>query len=356
MWIVLIDELLKKAVEAGASDLHLSVGIAPTVRVNGQLQPLEDTKLRPADTEQLALSVLPPEYKETLLETGQVDFSYGISGLGRFRVNVYRQRDTLALAFRLIPVSVSTLEELGLPPILEELALRPNGLVLVTGPTGSGKSTTLAAMVDRINTKCSYHIVTIEDPIEYLHSHKQSIVNQREVGSDTVSFAAALRAALRQDPDVILVGEIRDLETISTALTAAETGHLVLATLHTTDVAQTVNRIIDVFPPYQQQQVRVQLADVLQGIVAQQLVTKKDGSGRIPVLEILVATPAIRNLVREGKTHQIRSAIQTGARVGMQTKEKALYDLYHRGLITLDEALKHVSNQEDFQRLMGSGF
>lgn len=351
-----IDELLTAAVNAGASDLHLTVGTAPTIRINGELNALGEGKLRPNDTRVLAEQVMRPGLKDILEREGQVDFSYGIPELGRFRVNVYKQRDAYALACRIIPARVKTLEELGLPSVLGELVHKPNGLIVVTGPTGSGKSTTLAAMVDSINTKERRHIVTIEDPIEYLHSHKRSIVNQREVGSDTRSFAAALRAALRQDPDVILVGEMRDLETMATSLTAAETGHLVLATLHTNDAAQTVNRIIDVFPSHQQQQIRVQLADVLQGIIAQQLVPTKDGRGRVAALEIMVVTPAIRNLIREGKTHQIRSAIQTGAKFNMQTMDKALYDLYRKGLISLEEATKRSANPEEFQRLMGGSF
>ncbi len=348
-----IDELLATAVNAGASDLHLTVGTAPTIRVNGALHKLNEDKLLPPDTAALVKEVMRPSSQETLEAEGQADFSYGLAGLGRFRVNVYRQRDAYALAFRVIPARVQTLEELGMPTVLHDLSERPNGLIIVTGPTGSGKSTTLAAMVDSINSTQTRHIVTIEDPIEYLHSHKQSIVNQREVGSDTQSFAGALRSALRQDPDVILVGEMRDLETISTSLTAAETGHLVLATLHTNDAAQTVNRIIDVFPAHQQQQIRVQLADVIQGIVAQQLVPTKDGRGRVAALEVMVVTPAIRNLIREGKTHQIRSAIQTGGRMNMQTMDKSLHDLYRRGLISLEEATKRATSPEEFQRLMG---
>lgn len=330
-------ELLSIAVEKKASDLHLTVQSPPVLRIDGELVRLGNTPLTAGDTEKMLQELLNEEQQRRFAVQGELDFSYSLPGRGRFRVNAYRQRGTVAMALRVIPYQVLTLQELGFPPVVASLARQERGLVLVTGPTGSGKSTTLAAMIDLINSEQACHIITLEDPIEYLHRHKLSIINQREVGSDTQSFALALRSALRQDPDVILIGEMRDLETISIALTAAETGHLVLATLHTTDAPQTVDRIVDVFPPYQQQQIRVQLAAVLQGIIAQQLLPRSDRPGRVAALEILVATPAVRNLIREGKTHQLASVIQTGAKYGMQTMEGALRRLADQGIISPEE-------------------
>ncbi|MCL6450771.1 MAG: type IV pilus twitching motility protein PilT [Acetobacteraceae bacterium] len=329
-----IDELLRQAVELGASDLHLTVESPPVIRINGELCPLGTQALAPEDTQRMAEELLEPRLRGRFEELGEVDFSYSLHGVGRFRVNAYRQRGTVALALRVIPSRIPGFEELGLPPVLAALARKNAGLVLVTGPTGSGKSTTLAAMIDLINNERKCHVITLEDPIEYLHRHRRSVIVQREIGVDSASFASALRAALRQDPDVILVGEMRDLETISIALTAAETGHLVLATLHTPDASQTVDRVVDVFPPYQQEQVRVQLAGTLQGIVAQQLLARHDRPGRVAAFEVLIATPAVRNLIREGKTHQLPSAIQTGAKYGMIAMDASLRDLLQRGLIS----------------------
>lgn len=338
-----IDSLLSAAVAAGASDIHLCAELPPMIRVNGKLSPMGNENLTRGDCRAFAEELLPPDKMRAFEENGEIDISYGVAGLGRFRVNIYMQRSSIAIALRVIPHNIRTLDELGLPPVLGTLARRPNGLVLVTGPTGSGKSTTLAAMIDLINSERSCHIVTLEDPIEYLHRHKKSIVNQREIGADTKSFHKALRAALRQDPDVILVGEMRDLETTSIALTAAETGHLVLATLHTNDAAKTIDRIVDQFPPNQQAQVKLQLSGALQGIVAQQLLPRADQPGRVAALEILVATPAIKNLIRESKTHQIPSAIQTGAKFGMKTMEASLRELLEKGIIS----------PEDFNTLTG---
>src|SRR6187399_3263207 len=308
-----IDDLLETMVALGASDLHVAVGSHPAIRLNGRLERLEQfPRLSADDTQRLLYRILSTEQQKHLEINRQIDVSYSIPGLARFRVNVYFQRESLGAAFRMIPAELKTLEDLGLPTQLHELSKKPRGLVLVTGPTGSGKSTTLAAVVDEINRTRDDHIMTIEDPIEFLHRHKRCIVNQREIGPDAVSFADALRGALRQDPDVILLGEMRDLETISTAITAAETGHLVFATLHTQDAPQTIDRIIDVFPPHQQQQVRVQLSTTLQGIVTQQLLPTADGAGRVCCAEVLTFTPAVRNLIREGKVHQIYSAMQAG--------------------------------------------
>ncbi|CEP66032.1 Pilus retraction protein PilT [Moorella glycerini] len=328
-----IEIILRAAAAAGASDVHLSVGLPPVFRVHGELQ--VQRQWEPLDSGMTAGLVRPivGERWEVLQERGEIDLAYSLPGVSRFRVNVFHQRGSVGAAIRLIPRDIPNLETLGLPPVVAELAERQHGLVLVTGPTGSGKSTTLAAMVDKINRERSCHIITLEDPIEYLHQHRRSIVNQREVGSDTQSFASALRAALRQDPDVILVGEMRDLETIATAITAAETGHLVLATLHTSSAIQSVDRIIDVFPPHQQGQVRIQLADTLEGVITQQLLPRADRKGRVAAVEVLIATPAVKNLIREGKTHQIVSSMQTGARYGMQTMDMALRQLVTRGVI-----------------------
>jgi len=330
--------LLKYVVDAGASDLHLSAGVAPTVRVHGNIQPIPDQpKMTPEAIEAVLQALMSPDQWREFLAAGEIDFSFGIEGLGRFRTNVFRQRGTPAVAIRAIANEIPSFEELGLPPILKQISALRDGLVLVTGPAGNGKSTTLAAMIDWINNNRSAVVITLEDPIEYLHRHKRSIVNQREVGGDTHSFAAGLRAALREDPDVILVGEMRDTETMEVAIRAAETGHLVLSTLHTRSAAGTVDRIIDSFPPHQQSQVRLQLAGVLQAVISQQLVPRADGKGRVLAVEVMITTPAIRNLIREGKTHQIDSVIETAARSGMQTMDASLRELFHRGLISSEE-------------------
>lgn len=345
-----INVLLKEVMELEASDLHITVGISPTVRIHGDLTEMNYPKLTPEDTERLCNQVLTEYHREVFLKQGEVDLSYTYSGLGRFRVNVYKQRNSMAMAIRAIPTEIPTLEKLMLPDILYSLAKKRRGIILVTGPTGSGKSTTLAAMINYINQTRKEHIMTLEDPIEYLHRHNMSVVNQREIGADSRSFANSLRAALRQDPDVILVGEMRDLETIGTALTAAETGHLVLATLHTVGAAKTIDRIIDVFPPHQHPQVRVQLSGVIEGIISQQLIQTVDKKGRVPALEIMVATPAIRNLIREGKSHQIQSSIQTGANLGMESMDKSLVNLYNKGLITKDNLMKFCIDIEMVKR------
>jgi len=342
-----LHSLLVVAFEKRATDLHLTVGRPPTLRIAGVLVPLPLPKLAADDTEAIARVILQPQHLRLFQERGEIDLSYGVPSLSRYRVNVYRQRGSVGIALRVIPEKIPSIEDLGLPMILNSLTDRPNGIIIVTGPTGSGKSTTLAAMVDRINTTRAVHIVTLEDPIEYLHEHKLSMVNQREVLFDTKSFVTGLRSALREDPDVILVGEMRDLETIATAISAAETGHLVLATLHTPSAAQTVDRIIDVFPAHQQDQVRVQLSMTLQSIVAQKLLTRADGQGLIVACEVLMAVPAVRNLIREGKTHQIDSVIQTGTRFGMQTMESDLRRLYEKGLITSEQYMIHGRGTPD---------
>jgi twitching motility protein PilT len=354
-------DLLSIMVERGASDLHITTGTPPQIRVHGKLVPLPQFEhLSPQDTQRLAYSVLNEAQKQKLEEENELDLSFGIQGLARFRCNVYRQRGAVGCAIRVIPMKVRGFSELGLPPIVEQLAERPKGLILVTGPTGSGKSTTLAAMVDKINSERSEHIMTIEDPIEFVHQHKKCLVNQREVFSDTHSFKNALKHILRQDPDVVLVGEMRDLETIAAALTIAETGHLTLGTLHTNSCAQTMNRIIDVFPTSQQDQVRAQLSLVLEGVLSQQLIPNVDDRGRAMALEILVATPAIRNLIREEKIHQIYSAMQAGQKFGMQTMNQSLLSLVQRGRIGREEALHRTMDPEELLRLMtgpsGGGF
>jgi len=347
-------DLLLEVLDRRASDLHLTAGARPTIRVRGRLVPLEHLPvLTPRDTRELVYAILTNDQRQRLETDWQLDFAYAVPGHARFRVNAYHQRAALAAAFRLIPFEMPSIDDLGLPPVLHELARRPRGLVLVTGPTGSGKSTTLAAMIDEINRTREQHVLTIEDPIEFLHPHKRCLVNQRELGADTPTFALGLKAALRQDPDVILIGELRDLETVGIALTAAETGHLVLATLHTQDAAQTVDRIIDVFPPEQQGQVRTQLAVALQGIVTQQLLPGADGTRRVAACEVLVPTPAVRNLVREGKTHQIPSALQTGAQAGMQTMDSALAALVRAGTVNARVALERSSTPEELRRLLG---
>jgi len=347
-------DLLLHVLDRGCSDLHLTVGAHPTVRLNGHLTPLDEYPiLTPTVLQQTMYAILTQKQREKFEENLELDFAYSVPGKARFRVNLYRQRDAVGAAFRLIPYEIRPLEDLGVPPAVGNFAMLPRGFVLVTGPTGSGKSTTLAAVVDLANRTRADHIMTVEDPIEFLHSHKRALVNQREVGEDTWSFKNALKHVLRQDPDVILVGEMRDLETIEIALTAAETGHLVMATLHTQDAAQTIDRVIDVFPPSQQQQVRVQLAGALQGVVCQQLLRTADGKGRVVATEVLVATPAIRNLIREGKTHQIYSAMQAGAKHGMATMDQHLAELVKRGTVTYDAALEKCHHVEDFQRLCG---
>jgi len=347
-------DILIQTMETGASDLHITAASPPMIRLRGRLQPLDYPKLSPQDTREIVYSILTEDQRKRLENEWQIDFSYTIPGRARFRVNAFYQRATVGAAFRLIPTRMPQLKDLGVPSVLEEFTKKPRGFVLVTGPTGSGKSTTLAAMIDLINTERHEHILTIEDPIEFLHPHKSCIVNQREVGSDAQTFALGLKAALREDPDVILVGEMRDLDTISTALTAAETGHLVFATLHTQDCAQTVDRIIDVFPPSQQDQVRVQLSVALQGVCTQQLLPTADGRGRILAAEVLVPTPAVRNLIREGKTHQIYSAIQTGGSFGMQTMDSALADLVRRNVITRELAEARSSSPDELKRLLGA--
>jgi len=348
-------DLLLEVIERNASDLHLTAGAHPTVRVRGRLTALEDYPIMTTEqTREIVYSILSNDQRQRLENDWQIDFAYAIPDRARFRVNAYYQRAAIGAAFRLIPFSIKSVAELGLPSVMHELARRPRGFVLVTGPTGSGKSTSLAAVVDEINSTREEHIMTIEDPIEFLHGHKKCIVNQREIGSDAKSFASGLKGALRQDPDVILVGEMRDLETIHTALTAAETGHLVFATLHTQDTPQTIDRIIDVFPAEQQQQVRVQLAVALQGIVTQQLLPTADGAGRIAACEVLLATPAIRNLIREGKTHQIYSSLQTGGSLGMQTMDAALATLVRAGKITQTLAEARSSTPEELRRLLGA--
>ena len=348
-----IDELLEQVVVRGSSDLHVTVGSEPVVRINGRLERLEEfTRLSPEDTQRMLYRILSTEQQKHFEIKRQIDISYAIPGLARFRVNVYFQRESLGAAFRLIPAELKTLDQLGLPPVLKEFTSKPRGLVLVTGPTGSGKSTTLAAVIDEINRTRDDHIMTIEDPIEFLHRHKRCIVNQREIGPDASSFAEALRGALRQDPDVILLGEMRDLETIATALTAAETGHLVFATLHTQDAPSTVDRLIDVFPAAQQEQVRVQIASTLQGIVTQTLLPTMDGLGRVAALEVLLPDDAVRNLIRQAKVEQIYSVMQTSTSRGMQTLEQALLDLVRRGKISKEIALMRSSKPDQLKGLL----
>ena len=348
-----IDDLLEQMVTRNASDLHVTAGLPPAIRVRGHVERLEEfARLTPEDTQQLLYRILSSEQQKHLEIKRQIDMSYAIPGLARFRVNVFFQRNSLGAAFRLIPEQLKTLDELGLPSTLHLFSTQPRGLVLVTGPTGSGKSTTLASMIDEINRTRAEHILTIEDPIEFVHRHKRSIVNQREIGADATTFAEALRAALRQDPDVILLGEMRDLETIATALTAAETGHLVFGTLHTQSAPGTIDRIIDVFPAEQQEQVRVQIAATLQGVVTQSLLATADGQGRIAACEILIPDDAVRNLVRQGKVEQIYSVMQTATSRGMQTLEQALAELVMRGVVTLDVARGASSRRDQLDGLL----
>ena len=352
-----LSELLKKLIELGGSDLHVTTNTPPQVRVDGELRPLDGFKtLTSADTKQLAYSVLTDAQKHRFEEQLELDFSFGVRSLSRFRANLFNQRGAVGAVFRAIPYEIRSFDSLGLPSVVAKLCDRPRGLILVTGPTGSGKSTTLAAMLDKINCERHEHIVTIEDPIEFLHQHKACIVNQREVGADTKGFGAALRTALRQDPDVVLIGEMRDLETIESALRIAETGHLTFATLHTNTAASTINRIIDVFPSNQQAQVRAQLSLVLEGILCQSLLPKANGSGRVAALEILIPNNAIRNLVREDKVHQIYSMMQTGQdKYGMQTFNQALATLYHKRQITLELAMQRSQNADELRDLIEHG-
>ena len=351
-----LPELLKLTVEKSASDLHIAIDTSPQVRVNGELERLPLPVLTPAETKQLVYSVLTDTQKKRFEESNELDFSFGIKGLARFRCNVFMQRGAVGAAYRLIPEKIRAFGDLGLPAVLANLADRPRGLVLVTGPTGSGKSTTLAAILDKINAERHGHILTIEDPIEYIHQHKSCLVNQREVHSDTLSFSNALRAALREDPDIVLIGEMRDLETVEATLKIAETGHLTFATLHTNSAAQTINRIIDIFPAGQQSQIRTQLSLVLEGIVCQALLPRADGTGRVVSLEILVPNAAIRNLIRDDKVHQIYGSMQAGQeKLGMQTANQSLASLYQKRLITLETAMNSSSNKDELQDMIARG-
>ena len=353
--MVTMNELLKMMFTKFASDLHITAGSPPMLRIDGNIISTETEKLAPDMTQSLIYSILTDEQKERFERESELDVAFGVSGYGRVRMNVFKQRGTVAASLRNIPTKIPTFEELGLPQVVNNIVNISKGLVLVTGPTGSGKSTTLASMIDYINTHRKCHIVTIEDPIEFLHSHKGCIVNQRELGSDTHSFGESLRRVLRQDPDVILIGEMRDLETINAAMVISETGHLVFATLHTTDSVQTINRVIDVFPPYQQPQVRAQLSFVLQAILAQQLLPKAYGAGRVLATEVLMPTIAIRNLIREEKVHQIYSSIQTGTEFGMQTMNASLYSLYKKQLVSYNEIFARTLDSKDLERMVKGG-
>jgi twitching motility protein PilT len=348
-----LHQLLRAMIEKGASDMHITTGSPPLLRVDGSIVPLKLPPLSPIETKQLCYSVLTEEQKIQFEKNKELDLSFGVKNLSRFRANIFMQRGAVSGAFRSIPFKILSFDELGLPPVVAELAARPRGLVLVTGPTGSGKSTTLASIIDKINTETRQHIMTVEDPIEYLHPHKKSIVNQREVGSDTATFKDALKYVLRQDPDVVLVGEMRDLETIEAAMTIAETGHLVFATLHTNSAVQSINRVIDVFPPHQQPQIRAQLSFVLEGVVSQLLLPRAGGPGRALALEVMVPNPAIRNLIREDKVHQIYSQMQIGQiKHGMQTLNQSLHSLYARRLITLEEAIGRSSDPDELRNMI----
>jgi twitching motility protein PilT len=347
-----LDDLLRLVVEKRGSDLHLASGVPPVLRIDGQLLATNFETLSDFQVQRMVYAILTDEQIRTFETTYELDCSYELKGISRFRVNIYRDRGATAGAFRVIPSKIPTVRELGLPLVLEDLSRRPRGLILVTGPTGSGKSTTLSAMIGQINNERSCHIITIEDPIEYLHAHRRSLINQRELGMDTRSFPAALKHALREDPDVILVGEMRDLETMALAITAAETGHLVFSTVHTNNAAQTVDRIVDVFPPGQQEQIRIQLSNNLEAVLSQQLLPRAGTPGRIAAMEIMIASPAIRNLIREAKAHQITSIIQTSAHLGMQTMDQCLRDLYQRGLITYEEAMGRAMNQDELKKML----
>lgn len=340
-----LSQLLRAAFDLGTSDVHLTVGMPPIMRLDGELKRFGQDVLKPQDIETMTRSILTNEMWEKFIEKGEIDFSHGLPGVSRFRVNAYHQRDCIGLAFRVIPTHIPTYEELSLPPVLRDISTRPQGLVLVTGPTGSGKSTTLASMISEMNKSMKKHIITLEDPIEYLHSHGTCMINQREVGFDTKSFSSGLRASLRQDPDVILVGEMRDLETISTAITAAETGHLVFATLHTTSAVMTIDRIIDVFPPSQQPQIRIQLASVLQAVVSQRLFPKKEGKGRVGAFEVLLNVPAVKNLIRTEKIHQITSVMQSSRNIGMRTMESEIERLVKEEKVSFDSASPYLSEK-----------
>jgi twitching motility protein PilT len=351
-----LHQLLKAMIEKGASDLHITTSSPPQLRIDGKLHPLKVPPLAPPETKQLCYSILTDAQKHKFEENNELDLSFGVRGLSRFRANIFMQRGAVAGAFRSIPYKIKTFEELGLPPVISDLAKKPRGLILVTGPTGSGKSTTLATIIDKINSERAEHIVTIEDPIEYLHPHKNCLVNQREVGADTSGFKTALKYILRQDPDVVLIGEMRDLETIEAALTVAETGHLAFATLHTNSCVQTINRVVDVFPPYQQAQIRAQLSFVLEGVLSQTLIPRANGPGRALSLEIMVPNAAIRNLIREDKIHQIYSQMQIGQeKFGMQTMNQSLASLYARRLISMDDALGRSSDVDELRNLINAG-
>ena len=353
---ITLPQLLKAMVDKGASDLHVTTGSPPQLRIDGELLPFRVPPFGPLETKQLCYSILTDEQKARFEEDQELDLSFGLKNLARFRANVFLQKGAVAGVFRTIPFKIRSFGELGLPPVIEELCNKPRGLVLITGPTGSGKSTTLAAMIDKINTERHEHIVTMEDPIEFIHAHKNCVVNQREVGSDTKSFKRALRSVLRQDPDIVLVGEMRDLETIEAALTTAETGHLCFGTLHTNSAVQTINRVIDVFPPHQQSQIRAQLSFVLEGVVCQSLLPRASGSGRVAALEIMIPNAAIRNLIREDKTHQIYSQMQIGqGTTGMQTLNQHLALLYHARTITLEEAIGTSSDPNELQQIIAGG-
>lgn len=345
-----MQDLLLVAKEAGASDVHITVGLPPMMRVRGELKDMSYPRLMPEDTKAAIYSIMSHEQRQKFEETGDIDFAYTISNIGRYRVNAFRQRGSVACVMRVVGTTIPSPEELGIPESVVELYNKKRGLVLVTGPTGSGKSTTLASLIDKINTNRSSHVITLEDPIEYLHMHKKSIVNQREMGMDSEGYAKALRAALREDPDVILVGEMRDLETISTAITAAETGHLVFSTLHTIGAAATVDRIIDVFPPHQQEQIKVQLGMVLEAVISQQLLPTADGKGRVAAFEVMHANVAIKNLIREGKAYQIPTVMQTNKKIGMQTMDDSLYDLYSDGTITKEDALLFAQDRPTLEK------
>ncbi len=350
-----LHQLLRAMIEKGASDMHLTTGAPPLLRIDGQIIPLKLEPLTAVDTKQLCYSVLTEEQKIEFEKRKELDLSFGVKNLSRYRANIFMQRGAVSGAFRAIPFKILTFEELGLPPIVNELAVKPRGLILVTGPTGSGKSTTLASIIDKINTETRSHIMTIEDPIEYLHSHKRSIVNQRELGSDAHSFKDAHKYVLRQDPDVVLIGEMRDLETMEAALTIAETGHLVFATLHTNSAAQSINRIIDVFPPHQRSQVRAQLSFVLEGVLNQLLIPRAGAPGRVMAMEVMIPNSAIRNLIREDKVHQIYSQMQVGqGKHGMQTMNQSLFSLYARRTISLEEAMGRSSDQDELRNMIES--
>lgn len=352
--MVNIDTLLRLMFEKGASDLHLTVGVPPMLRIDGEITPTEFEKLRPDDCQNIIYSILTDEQKEKFERENELDISFGVEGIGRVRMNVFRQRGAVAAALRNIPMHILSFDELGLPQVINDIVKCPKGLILVTGPTGSGKSTTLASMIDWLNSHKAGHIITIEDPIEYIHTHKNCIVNQREVGTDTKSFADALKYVLREDPDIILVGEMRDLETISAALTIAETGHLVFGTLHTPDAVQAINRIIDVFPAHQQRRKRAQISFVLQAVIAQQLLPRAYSSGRCLAAEILIVNAAVRNLIREEKVHQIYSIMQTGTEYGMRTMNQSLAELYQKQLVTYNEIFARTTDPKDLQRLVAA--